>query len=63
MIVGSESSDAIANFNEDSWIVHPVPGYVVKFKEVWFYFSYLSINMLIKHDMLIILSSYVYKFF
>lgn len=35
MIVGSELSDTIANISEDDvWIVHPIPGYVVKFKEV-----------------------------
>ncbi|MCP9264457.1 putative D-lactate dehydrogenase, mitochondrial [Dirofilaria immitis] len=34
MIVGGESGDAIANFNDDAWIVHPIPGYVVKFKDI-----------------------------
>ncbi len=42
MIVGSELSDTIANISEDDvWIVHPIPGYVVKFKEVRFYFTCL----------------------
>ncbi|CAG9533385.1 unnamed protein product [Cercopithifilaria johnstoni] len=35
MFVGSEFNDAIASISEsDAWIVHPIPGYVVKFKEV-----------------------------
>ncbi|KAL3985931.1 pre-RNA processing PIH1/Nop17 family protein [Acanthocheilonema viteae] len=34
MIVGSELNDAIVNINEnDAWIVHPIPGYVIKFKK------------------------------
>lgn len=38
MFTGSELHDAIANINEkDAWIVHPIPGYVIKFKEVRFY--------------------------
>ncbi|VDN90714.1 unnamed protein product [Brugia pahangi] len=42
MIVGNELSDTIANISEDDvWIVHPIPGYVVKFKEVRFYFTCL----------------------
>lgn len=37
MIVGSELNDVIANMSEnDAWIVHPTPGYVIKFKEVCF---------------------------
>uniref|UniRef100_A0A0R3RS27 PIH1 domain-containing protein n=1 Tax=Elaeophora elaphi TaxID=1147741 RepID=A0A0R3RS27_9BILA len=35
MIVGDELNDAMANISEsDAWNVHPIPGYVVKFREV-----------------------------
>uniref|UniRef100_A0A915PY48 D-lactate dehydrogenase (cytochrome) n=1 Tax=Setaria digitata TaxID=48799 RepID=A0A915PY48_9BILA len=36
MIVGNESNDAVTDVGKDAWVVHPIPGYVLKFKEVSF---------------------------
>ncbi|VDK80777.1 unnamed protein product [Litomosoides sigmodontis] len=37
MIIGNELNNVIASMSEnDAWIVHPTPGYVIKFKEILF---------------------------